>query len=299
MLLYNTFHTDQSNHDHIPFTAPGFPYVCIQAHLEKYAGHQVPWHWHISCEITIVEKGTVELHVPDQKFILHKGDAVFVNTGILHKYTTPGSNPAVVYSHLFRTEFPAGSIGSVFEEKYFRPICRCSALQAWVIHPDSREHMEMIAAMYQAAELMREEGEGYEFQVRNRLCEFWLGLFRETANLRDTAPARNTVDTERLKQMMDYIRDHYSEPLTVEEIGASAGIGIRECSRCFQRCIGTSPISYLTGYRIRAAARMLLETSQSVLEIGENCGFSSPSYFGKVFKEATGLTPKAYRSRAE
>ena len=299
MLLTNAFHTDEKGHDHVPFTSPGFPCTCIYAELEAYPERSVAWHWHSSCEIVYVDRGSIELHTPDQVYALERGDAAFVNAGVLHSYLTRGDRPASQYALLFHMDFLSGAGGSVFEEKYFQPVIRCAALQARVISPDSREHLRMISAVMDAIELLREEPEGFEFDLRERLCGFWRGLYDETAEIRAAAPRRSTLDQERIKQMLDFIQAHFAEPLTVNQIAAAAGISPRECSRCFRRAIGASPIEHLTDYRIRAAATMLKETGMTVTEVSEACGFSAPSYFTRVFREAMGCTPKAWQRRFE
>ena len=297
MMLKNCFHTDENNHDHIPYSSAGFPYTCIYTDLKQYAGRCVPWHWHTSMEIVSVIRGEVEVRTQDQSCLLHAGDTVFVNAGVLHTYRASGTGEAQSYAHLFHMDFLSGADNSIFEEKYFLPVSRCTSLQSWVIHPDTRERMEMITAALNAVKLMQEEPEGYEFEIRSQLCRFWMGLLKETEEIRKTAPSKNTADSERIKLMMDYIRDHYSEPVTAEEIAASAGISTRESSRCFRRCIGVSPMEHLTQYRIRRASKALRETAKTVLEISEECGFSSASYFSKVFRDVTGLTPKQYQKQ--
>lgn len=299
MLLYNCFHSDDKSHDHVPFPSPGFPYVCIRTDMEKYADRRVPWHWHSSCEIVTVEQGTIELRTQDQILILQKGDAAFVNKGVLHTYQAVSEEAAVQYANLFHADFLSGTYNSIFDEKYFQPILRCTALQAWRVRPDSKMHLAMISAVLEAQTLVSDEPDGYEFDIRTQLCEFWKGLYQETDDLRTNAPVRNLADSERIKQMMDYVQEHYNEPLTVDDIAAAAGISARECSRCFHRCIGVSPIEHLTYFRVRAATAMLAETSKSILEISEDCGFSSSSYFSKVFRETTGLTPKAYQKKSK
>ncbi|MGI6012074.1 MAG: helix-turn-helix transcriptional regulator [Ruminococcus sp.] len=47
--------------------------------------------------------------------------------------------------------------------------------------------------------------------------------------------------------------------------------------------------------RIQMAAQMLLRSSDSITEISEKCGFSSDSYFGKIFRERMKVTPREYR----
>ncbi|WP_109713767.1 helix-turn-helix transcriptional regulator [Faecalicatena contorta] len=73
----------------------------------------------------------------------------------------------------------------------------------------------------------------------------------------------------------------------------------RENIQCFQRSIGMSPVNYLNNCRIRMEAKMLLQTANLIMDIGENCGFSSNSYLGKVFRETLGCTPKEYRKKLE
>ena len=56
-----------------------------------------------------------------------------------------------------------------------------------------------------------------------------------------------------------------------------------------------TPFEYLMEYRLRMATVQLTETDQSVSQISYDCGFSSPSYFGKEFRAAMGCTPVEYR----
>ena len=295
MILNTIFHTDANNHDHIPFSSAGFPYACIYTDMDVYADRCVSWHWHTSMEIVIIVKGIIELRTPDLEIVLRAGDAAFINTGVLHAYQVPGTEHTVMYAHLFHMDFLSGADGSIFEEKYFLPVTRCTAFQAWLIHPDTLDRMKMTSSMLHVVELMKEEPEGFELDVRSELCSFWKGLLKETQEFRKTAPAGNVADAGRIKLMMDYVRDHFAEQVSVEDIAASAGVSTRECTRCFRRCIGVSPIEHLNQYRVRMAAKGLRETAGTVIEISESCGFSSPSYFSKVFRDLTGMTPKEYQ----
>ena len=298
MIVQSRFLVDGNSHESFPFQSPGFPYISHCDDLDHFPDKTVAWHWHASCEIDYVEKGSVEVRTPDQVLLMHPGDAVFINTEVLHYCRAAGEEKAVQYSLLFHSEFLSGAYGSIFEEKYFAPVLRCPSLQMWPVHPDSRIRQKMISAVMDTIELTDLEPEGYEFSVRSRLSDFWYGLYEDTRAFRGSAPARSRTDLERIRKMVDFIHAHCAEPLTVDEISAAAGIGARECSRCFQRNIGVSPIEFLTGTRIRRAAEMLLQSTASVLEISEACGFSSPSYFSRVFREQIGQTPREYQKQA-
>lgn len=146
---------------------------------------------------------------------------------------------------------------------------------------------------------VKKEPFGFEFEIRAELCKFWCLFLQETEKIRAKNTLRSSVDEARIKLMMQYVHEHYMEHVTLDDIAASVNISGRECTRCFRRCIDNSPVSYLNAYRVRMAARMLAETSDSILTISEKCGFSTNSYFGKVFREELGCTPMEYRKRTK
>ena len=195
--------------------------------------------------------------------------------------------------------FLSGMYNSVFEEKYFLPVTRNDDLRFWPVRPDSLLHVRMAEDVLQAFEILREKEFGYEFRLRNLLSDFWLLFLQDTEEVRAAAPQRTTADTERIRLMTGYIQEHCAEKITLEDVADAADISTRECSRCFRRCLNVSPIVYLTQTRVDMAARQLLNSAKSIIEISEDCGFSSPSYFGKVFREIIGCTPTEYRARRE
>lgn len=298
MLLSNYyFHADDNNHEALPLVSEGFPYACTRNEMDRYAENSISWHWHAAVEITYVEEGTVRVLTPEQEMILNKGDAVFINSGVLHFFQAVDNCRCVLYAQVFDIHLLTGMYNSVFEEKYCSPVIRNSNLQAWKIHPESMTTVRMMESVLNGIELTTQEKEGYEFEIRTELGRFWLGLLKETEQIRERNPIRNSADVERLKKMMDYVSAHYAEKVRLEEIAAAAGISTRECTRCFRRCINSTPTDYLTQTRLRMAAEQLGQTDQSILEISENCGFSSAGYFSKVFRDAYGCTPNAYRHR--
>ena len=297
MIIKNTFQIEQGNHESVPLTSDAFPYVCITTDMDHYADHTIGWHWHAAYEIAYFAAGRMMIRTPEHEFVVEAGSAVFINTGVLHSYEAM-KNGTVIRAQLFDMHLLSGMLGSIFEEKYFLPLNHCTALQAWPIVPDSVEHLEMLHAALRAMELAGKEPYAFEFDIRSELCSFWRGLLNDTESVRAASPLRSTVDADRLKLMLDYIQNNYDEKLNLEQIAAAAGISVRECTRCFKRCIDTSPTTYLNQYRLRIACRMLRETAESILVISERCGFSSPSYFTKAFRDAMQCTPLEYRKQA-
>ena len=107
-----------------------------------------------------------------------------------------------------------------------------------------------------------------EFSTRNLLSECWMLLMQE---LRETQPEDalpSAEGQERLRNMIAFIHTHYGEKLTLAQIAASAAVSEREALRCFRKYFHQSPFEYLNSFRLHQAKKMLIETNQTVIQIG-------------------------------
>lgn len=98
-----------------------------------------------------------------------------------------------------------------------------------------------------------------------------------------------------LKRMMNHIRTHYAEKLKVEDIAAAGGICRTKCWQIFRKYLGQTPNDYLDAFRLEKGMQLLKDTRLSISEIADRCGFSSASYFTKLFTCQKGCTPSVYR----
>jgi AraC-like DNA-binding protein len=271
------------------------PCICHYAVNQQNFAQDVGWHWHEMIEIDYVTSGILEFRDQNRILRLKKGEAVFINANLLHAYHV--SAGAEYYVLLFDPRLISGHFGSVFDLKYTSPVINNRNLTSLHLVPDGEVSVSMIGELFHAMNAMRDEKPGFEFQVRESMSRFWLSLFEETENLRAVGKPVSYQDAERIKKMLQYIYDHFSEPVTLGDIAASAGIGERECTRCFRHTMKEPPIRYLTRYRLQMAAKALLDTSELVSVIAEKCGFVSDSYFGKSFRTMFGDTPRQFRKK--
>lgn len=91
----------------------------------------------------------------------------------------------------------------------------------------------------------------------------------------------------------DYIEASLSRGFSLEDLERATGHCRWQLSRDFRAMFGTSPYRYLTLRRLDLARRMMRDGG-AIAEIALDCGFSDQSHFGRVFKQAYGLTPKAW-----
>ena len=295
MIMAYDFNTDDDNRETIPANE-GFPFVIKFTDYEKLIGGIVPWHWHDYFEITVPHYDGMHFQSPDRSEIINKGEAIFVNSSMLHTVSWEDySRGKTLYTFFFDKSILTGTYGSIFEDKYVSPIALCRDLDFYIIRPDHRNGLRIMTLLEDIIGLFEEEPYGYELSSRSALSEFWLLLLSETEEFRRGARRIDPTDSLRMKQMMNYIHEHYSEKIYIDEIASAAGISSRECARCFKRQIGQPPMDYLNQYRVRMAADLLRSTAKAISLIGEECGFASDSYFGKTFRQYMSCTPREYR----
>lgn len=97
------------------------------------------------------------------------------------------------------------------------------------------------------------------------------------------------------KKAIRYISQNFSRNLTLDEVADHVHLNPAYFSTLFKQSTGSSFKEYLNMVRIEESKRLLSNTDYSIIDISLATGFEDQSYFSKVFKKYTGLTPKQYR----
>lgn len=111
---------------------------------------------------------------------------------------------------------------------------------------------------------------------------------------RDSLISMNPKDNY-VEKACKYINKHYHEETSVESIAAYLSLNKNYLIRLFKRELSITPNQYIIKTRLFYAKTMLIQTNLTVENISFACGFNSPSYFIKCFKNFFGNTPNSYR----
>lgn len=97
--------------------------------------------------------------------------------------------------------------------------------------------------------------------------------------------------------IQEYIREHFTETLGLENIARLANKSPSYFSTYFHTHTGTSLVTYINQVRVDHACTLLEQTDEPIKSVGFSCGFTSEKYFSRVFKTITGMPPGEYRSK--
>ena len=106
---------------------------------------------------------------------------------------------------------------------------------------------------------------------------------------------RAEVTEPRIAQLVEYIRQHLAEPISIETLADQACLTKSYLIRSFRNTIGMTPLQYILQKKVQKAQTMLLGSDMSVTEVARAVGFQDTSYFIRMFRKSLGFTPQEYR----
>lgn len=98
-----------------------------------------------------------------------------------------------------------------------------------------------------------------------------------------------------IRRAVVFVREHFSEPITLSQVAGEAGLSKFHFCRLFRRQIGLPFRDYLQGLRIDRAKRLLADSGMTVTEVAYAAGFNDLSHFDRVFSRIAGVSPTVYR----
>ena len=137
-----------------------------------------------------------------------------------------------------------------------------------------------------------------ELLIQGRFNEIWSELYKHRRQS-DHLPILRNHNLHVLKVMIAYIQEHYRDKVSLADIAKAGNVGKTSCCAVFQNFINKTPNTFLTDYRLRKGAELLLSTDMTIAEICYEVGFSGASYFTETFRKGFGCSPGQYRKNSQ
>lgn len=287
---------DSQLKEHIPFENDEISHSFRPPESEPQFYGDILWHWHDEFELGYVTKGSLIYKTNDHEYRLQEGDAIFINSGVLH-YLHVLIDPKDIYLYVqfLNTSFLDGKSNGSLYTKYIAPVINQKELDAIPLYHTKKEDLHCLNLIKESAQIEQKHDLFYELHLKAHFSTLWESIYYRAQNQVSSESSYNIQEDMRIKQMILFIEENYSQKLTVQQIANCIPISERECYRLFQSRLHLTPIDFLINFRLKKAQEFLITTQKSILEIALETGFGNSSYFGKLFKQQFHCSPREYR----
>ncbi|XCP86655.1 AraC family transcriptional regulator [Roseburia hominis] len=251
----------------------------------------VPLHWHKDLELIYVKKGKGYVQMDREVFFAASGDIFVCPPGCLHAIRGDEGASMEYENIICEVEFLGGGAADVCAREYLVPLEAGQLLLPMHLEEKQEEYAKVQECLSYLEHLCKERPKGYELGVKSVM----LALLFLFLKVNPGSPRKDSLDTVRLKETLQFIETHYKKQISVAEIAEYCGLSNSHFMRWFKEMTGSSFVSYVNERRLAAAASLLRQTEDKILSIAGETGFSNLSHFNRQFRARYKVTPKQYR----
>lgn len=202
----------------------------------------------------------------------------------LHIYEDHQSESSILEDFSFPTEIPAGDL----ELPLIKRLCGINpTMQLPQSDPTSYDNnptlIKNIIKNKQRTFCDKVESRGIVYQLMARF-------------LKDAQP-KTEINDDRIQKVLSYIRKNIYKTIDIDSLAAISCLSKDHFIRLFKKEINNTPLQYINQKKIEKAQLILITDSMPVKNISYLLAYEDHSYFNRLFKKLTGVTPQQYRDR--
>ena len=253
--------------------------------------HTFPLHMHDEVEILVALRGPVYISNEKESFTLNKNDVVLVNKRVPHTTTYPAYSCTNMLQFRMDKATPLLSDKTSLYLSYFANDSQHDLVYLDSNHPVSKIIAENIKLMLLEKET---KNKYYELYIQAYLRIILATLYRNNI-FKDITDYFHNESLAKVMPVIKYIEENYNKKLSLDYLCTIINMTKSHMCRLFKKAIGITVIDFINFVRIWNAENLLTSTDDKVLNISMDVGFSNISYFNRIFKKTTGMTPLAYK----
>ena len=241
-----------------------------------------PAHWHEYVEILYLIRGQFSAIVQATEHQLNEGDLIIINSGDLHMTRSNTCTYLLlqISASQMRQYLPD------FDTMRFDTIIPCSEQPA-----------PLRALLSEMNEIRQNPSDSYQLLFTSRLYEFLYHLCRSYSHQIPSASLTGSQrDLQRVTHVMNWVKVHYPEPLSLETAADSLALSKEYFCRLFKKYTGQTFLEYLNDVRTMHLYEDLQNSDETITVLMEKNGLSNYKIFMRTFKKLYGSTPQKMRS---
>lgn len=282
----------------------GEAFFPVQKYITRLAADYpaVTIHWHEEAELTLITEGSCIYQIDFVEYDVKEGDLLFVPPLLLHSITYTGSseeghheeaadNETYSETYVFHMNFLGGNTTDICSTRYLAPIMKQEISLPCLITPEHPAYVSLRKIFGQITSLYNEAVVGYELALK---ALFLQAVFLLLQYRWENVSPNNRVSSDKLKQVLDYIEDHYAEPISVSELAKLCYFSDYHFMRFFKKHMSMTCVEYINNLRLEKSVELFEKGNTSILDVSLSVGFRNLSYFHRAFKKKYHVTPHAF-----
>lgn len=248
------------------------------------------WHFHKEIEMTYLKTSCKEVFANNKQYKLSPGDIILISGQIPHKTVSYNKAEFVLLQFCLKRK-------EADEMFPFTSFFVKQAQDGVVIIKNGTKLNELVKSiMIKIEDEFQKKDFCFDKFIDAYISQIVACLYREKILSDNEKLFAKTTSVKKITPVIRYINENFSEEIKLSKLSELICVDKTHLCRMFKALTKSTLSEYINYVRILHAEQLLLNTDKLVLEICEETGFSSVSYFAKVFKEKNGITPKKYRS---
>lgn len=247
----------------------------------------LPAHWHNHLEILYIISGKMSAYINEIVYELGAGDIVLVNPRDIH------------YTHIQEEcEYYLLQIPGVHLERISSDwkLLHFSEYIPYTIQVDSLNR-RLAYIFEEINRLNNGKEEGNHLLILTQLYQLLHLLYTDDSTLLSVQNKnRAERDFHRIEQSMEYVKEHFREPLSLAEVAGQVSVSTEYFCRLFKKYTGRTFLEYVSQVRLSHFYEDLLQTDKSITFLLEKNGITNYKTFMKSFKATYGTTPAKLRA---
>jgi AraC-like DNA-binding protein len=259
--------------------------------------HPADWNWKgvnsPFARLYMVESGLARVLTPDGAYTIKPGKLYLIPSFVTHSYEND-SFFTLYYIHVYDEM-------DIFDRWNFPFEVDASELDILLV--------KRLLAINPGRELKRSDPDSYDnmptlMQNIARNEQFTFHSIAETKGILlqlfsrflEKASLKKEVEDKRIAKLLRYIRENINDNISIDVLSSLCYLTNDHMIRLFKKEMKCTPVQYINQKKMEKAQLMLIIGEKSIKDIAYGLSFDNISYFYRLFKKTTGVSPNAYKA---
>lgn len=260
------------------------PMIPARFELVHSGAYIVPAHWHEYLEVLYLKNGSLSAVISANEYEVKENQIMVINPRDLHMTKTKGCSYLLIQISAEKLK----SFLPHFDQLRFETIITAAS-------PAGEKLCQLVRELEQ---IWEEHSDGYQILFASRLYEFLFHLYRTYSfGNKQTGPLQSARDATRITQIMEWVRLHYRETITLNDAASYLALSREYFCRLFKKHTGQTFLEYVNDVRAMHLHEELLHSDETITLLMEKHGITNYRVFLRTFQHLYGCTPQKLRKK--